>query len=277
HTPIRFRDGGDALERELLASVDSDQAPSESRARVALQLGLVSVASSTAAALPSGTAASPSGTAALPVAATGVRWLHWSALKKGLFVGVATTVAIVSGFWLRAPALPEVSAPVPPVRAAPPAQGFLAPQPPLPELTLVPEPAPSFAPPLSPRQAARSRAPRSTARATQQRGGALRSEQSNRLLAEVAQLDRVRAELRAERAASALSELDAYDGKFPAGELELEAAVLRVQGLLASQDRSAAVALARRTLERPGSERYRTELQRALASYPSRERSRTAP
>lgn len=254
HTPIRFRDGGDALERELLASVDSDQAPNESRARVALQLGLVGLASSINPASLDAAPASPSVAAASPALARGSGWLHGSLLKKVLLVGAATTVAIVAGLWLRAPALPEASAP------APVAPTVLAPR----ATATQPSPEPhaqptQAAPPLAP-------TPRSASRTTRHKAQTPLSVQSNRLLAEVAQLDRVRAALRAEQGASALSQLAAYDATFPGGELALEAAVLRVQALLASGDPSAASALARRTLERPGSERYRTELQRALAA-----------
>ena len=84
------------------------------------------------------------------------------------------------------------------------------------------------------------------------------------LLLEVQQLDRVRAALGAGRSLAALGELDAYDARFPRGELTLEAAVLRVRALTRAGRFAIAARLARSALELPGSERYRSELGRRV-------------
>jgi hypothetical protein len=81
-------------------------------------------------------------------------------------------------------------------------------------------------------------------------------------MSEVKQLDAARAALRASAPQAALSRLDEYDARFPDGELALEAMVLRVQALSSSGQHAAALRLARQASSRPGSERYRAELQR---------------
>jgi hypothetical protein len=86
------------------------------------------------------------------------------------------------------------------------------------------------------------------------------------LLAEVRALDRVRHALHGGRPALALTGLDDYASEFPRGELALEAAVLRVQALLASARGDEARALARRTLAASGSERYRPALEHVLTA-----------
>jgi hypothetical protein len=264
-TPLRFRDSDDPLVRELLASAEQDHAPSESRARVAQGLGLGALASGAAPAPPGVTSGMPS------------RWLHLrlGALQKYLLVGLATGVALVAGFRLAAPARPEA----PPQRPNLPASTVpVAAQPaPLPSLALQPatvEPTVTQPTPAAlPTEAARATLPRTPAPASAVRMPARRSavvparppRQSDTLLAEVVQLDRVRAALRDQHAAQAISELDAYVATFPNAELALEAEVLRVHALVAVREPSAAAALAARLLERPGSEQYRADLRRAIA------------
>ena len=84
------------------------------------------------------------------------------------------------------------------------------------------------------------------------------------LLAEVQQLDRVRAALAAFQSQAALGELDAYDRSFPRAELALEAIVLRVQALRSAGQFAPASRLARHALDLPGIERYRTRLARLI-------------
>ena len=87
----------------------------------------------------------------------------------------------------------------------------------------------------------------------------------NTLLEEVRQLDRVRASLGRSDGATALAALDQYERTFTAGELRLEARVLRVAAELAVGHGRAARVLASELLATPGAERYRSELGRLLA------------
>jgi hypothetical protein len=86
---------------------------------------------------------------------------------------------------------------------------------------------------------------------------------------EVALLDETRAALRSGAGQRASALLDRYAARFPHGELALEAAMLRVQTLGALERRGEASALAREVLTRPGSERYRSELERHIESASS--------
>lgn len=86
------------------------------------------------------------------------------------------------------------------------------------------------------------------------------------LLAEVKQLDRVRGALDSAKVQAALSELDAYDARFPSGVLALEAVVLRVRALTRAGQFAVAARTARHALTLSGSERYHSELVRLVAA-----------
>jgi len=73
--------------------------------------------------------------------------------------------------------------------------------------------------------------------------------QSSRLAAEIAAIDRVRGLVRAGRAEEALLELERYERSSPTHELATEAALLRVEALVATGRRGEATALARRLLQ----------------------------
>jgi hypothetical protein len=279
-TPLRFRDSDDPLVRELLASVDQDCAPSVSRARVAQGLGL--------GASTWGVHSEASNAAPAPGAARGMPSrllrLRLVALQKYLLVGLATGLAVVAGWWLTAPvrsdALPSTAvlqpAAIEPAAIEPAAIEPAAIEPAAIEPAAI-EVAMTHSTPVALRsEAARVTPLRSSALASPVRMPARRSavipapapapRQSDTLLAEVAQLDRARAALRDQRAANAISELDAYVAAFPHAELALEADMLRVHALIAAREPSAAAALAGRLLDRPGSEQYRSELRRVIAA-----------
>ena len=78
-------------------------------------------------------------------------------------------------------------------------------------------------------------------------------------------LDAVRVWLRAEQPRDATRTLDAYRQRFPAGELALEAEVLRIDVAQREGRRADAMTLARALVERPGAERYRARLGSLLA------------
>jgi hypothetical protein len=85
---------------------------------------------------------------------------------------------------------------------------------------------------------------------------------NSRLLDEVRRLDAVRAALRLDACQLALNRLGEYGTHFPQGELALEAVMLRLQALAGCGRGDEAAELARITLSRPGTERYRAELMR---------------
>jgi hypothetical protein len=264
--PIRFRDSDDPLVRELLASAEQDRAPSVSRARVALGLGL--------GAVPSNAPPAPPGAArdmhsALPR-------LRLGALQKYVLVGLATGVAIIAGWRLKPPARPDAIEPLPNVSSS--TASVANPHAPLPSTAALDPPAIELALTQPTPAALHSRASRVTSRRSPAAASAVRTparrsavvparapSPSDTLLAEVAQLDRVRAALRDQHAAKAISELDAYVATFPDAELALEAEVLRVRALMIGRQPSAAAALAGRLLDRPGSEQYREELHQTIA------------
>jgi hypothetical protein len=79
-------------------------------------------------------------------------------------------------------------------------------------------------------------------------------------LQEVQSLDRARAALRQGRPALASQHLARHVARFPSGELQLEADVLRVEAWHASGNQSRARSLAQQLLKRPLAERYRQRL-----------------
>jgi len=86
----------------------------------------------------------------------------------------------------------------------------------------------------------------------------------NTLLEEVHHLDRVRDLLGRGDGPAALVALERYERTFAAGELGLEARVLRVAGEFAVGRGDTARTRARDLLATPGTERYRSELRRLL-------------
>jgi hypothetical protein len=94
------------------------------------------------------------------------------------------------------------------------------------------------------------------------------------LMAEVNALDQVRAALDQGQTARALAHLDEHATRFPAAQLALEAAVLRVDALKLAGRVAEATTLARRTLLAPGGERYRSELEPIAARQHSSGSSR---
>jgi hypothetical protein len=265
-TPIRFRDSDDPLARELLASAEQDRAPSASRAKVALGLGLGALASN----------AAPASLGVAKGTPARLLRLRLVALQKYMLVGLATGLAAVAGWRLTVPTRSE--APVQLIQPPPSAASVAdtpAPQPPsaAPEPAAIERAVTPATPVARQHEAAQTEALRRPAPPSAQRppvrssaaasAGAPR--QSDTLLAEVAHLDRARAALRDQHAAQAISELDAYAAAFPKAELALEAEVLRVNALMAAGQPSAAAVLARRLLDRPGSEQYRAALRRAIA------------
>jgi len=249
--PVRFlQGGGNDWERELLASTLRDEVPSGSRARVASGLGLAATAALAAPArarAPSG-ALGPIGKLTLLGLAGGL------ALLAGLPAGSSASRV---GLSPRAP-LPTGAAVLAARSPDPPAV-------PVPAVVELPVRDPTRrstgAAALRAQKAPVSRhgpAPDPTARAAA-------PTRADGLLAEVRQLDRVHSALRASQAELALRLLDEYAAAFPRAALTLEATVLRVRALSESGEHAAAAALARRTLAVPGSERYRSDLERVIA------------
>jgi len=245
--PVRLLHAGDAWERELLESTLQDEVPSASRARVALRLGLAATAGLEAAA-----AARP------PSAKLGP-------LSKYALLSLVGGLGLVLGVRSWSPSSRDAGVAATPARTveAPARTGTSALSEPRAETP--PPPALEPSPPSAPLRAARAAPPRRPSRPRPALPD-LAAAAADPLIAEVKQLDRVRSALQAARGAEALRLLDEYAAEFPGGKLTLEATVLRVRALTDAGHHTAAAGLARRTLAKPGSERYRTDLERVLAA-----------
>jgi outer membrane protein assembly factor BamD (BamD/ComL family) len=82
-------------------------------------------------------------------------------------------------------------------------------------------------------------------------------------------LDRVREHLAAGRPAQALGEIERYRARWPRGALAAEAALLRVDALLRSGNRSAAEAEANGLIARAPQSRYATRARALLNAGPA--------
>ncbi|XXY45867.1 hypothetical protein WME91_38275 [Sorangium sp. So ce269] len=229
------------FERALLRSWKHESPSSAARARA---LAIAGLAAGTSAAPPPDAAPAPAPAAqAAPGKLLAIaKWSLGTAIGVGLLgAGVAL---------LRPPAPPAAAAPsgAPPAALAPPAAG----EPPAP---VAPAPAPSgpvTSPPLQtsalpgPAPATVASPPRSTSAAPRARSAPVAP--ADALREQVAIIDRARDALGAGDAAGCLSELDAYDRRFPRSAMGEEATVLRIEALIRLGDRARAADLGQRFL-----------------------------
>jgi hypothetical protein len=263
-TRLVSREGGATdFEKELLGSWDAEQPSDEARQRILAIAGLgVGVAGTAAAVAKVGAVAGGSiapkagvvGTAAI------VKWLIAGAIAAGTagmtlaYVRVRHEPAPTAV--LTPPPLSQAPAPVVATSAAP-----IAPSPPT-------TPAP-IAPPLQEPPLTRGLSVSSAAR----RGpGAASSEKvaaEAPLGEEVSLLDQARRALAGGDAPGALRRLDAFDAHFPHGALIEEAEVLRVESLLAEDDRASAAKVGARFLASHPSSPHAARVRALLARAPS--------
>jgi hypothetical protein len=243
------------FERQLLESARADSVPESARRRVAGRLGLSGIAALAPDVLDARAAPSVSAVS--------------SSAAKPALIGLASSIGVLGlVFWslghdapstrLTTPAPTEVPAALAPVLAV---QQFVD------EPASAPSSEPPAALPVRRDPAARPARRRSPAVGTLSPAPAAQSTRalgSDQLLEEVRQLDRARGDLAAGNASMALAVLDDYERFFPAGQLVLEAAVLRASALERAGRHAESEALARRLLARSDSGRYRSELTRLL-------------
>lgn len=233
------------FERELLASWQDEQPSPEARARTLAMLGVGTGAALTAAA---GGSLAPKaiGTGAFALA----KWLAVSAVAIGATIATVAYVrntAPVSAVAppVRPPSAPATDPPVPPVFEAPPIASPIAP---------VAEPAPVSAPTLkSPRAAAPVQDARSAGSA---------------LAEQIALLDRARSALAAGDALRARQLVDDYEAHFPNGSFLQEAEVLRIDALLAQNDRAEAKRVGARFLAAHPSSPHANRVRALLGASP---------
>lgn len=261
---------GTEFERSLLDSARDDAVPREAKARVAAGLG-IELAPAQVQADPPGHAPADEWRA---LAKASVKETGVGALVKYTFIGILGGVSAVSATSAPEPASASAVAGAAAIElsSVEPGPAQLAVQ----SLAIdgaatVSEPAetPPRAPPVAapPPSARPVRLPPSgAARLEPKPPSGASAGSTGQLLAEVRQLDRVRAALDAAQSQTALRELDRYEAELPRGELALEALVLRVRALQRAGQFATAVRLARRALELPGSERYRPQLERIVGS-----------
>ncbi|WP_438008172.1 hypothetical protein WME89_05330 [Sorangium sp. So ce321] len=240
------------FERTLLRSWKHEAPSSAARARA---LAIAGLAAGTSAAPPTPAPAPP---APAPQAAPGkllaiAKWSLGTAIGVGLLgAGVAL---------LRPPAPPSAAAPSgePPAALAPPTAGEppAASTPPVAPAPIAPAPTPSgpvTSAPLPPQTSALpgpapatvASPPRSTSAAPRARSATVAP--ADALREQVAIIDRARDALGAGDAAGCLSELDAYDRRFPRSAMGEEATVLRIEALIRLGDRARAADLGQRFL-----------------------------
>ncbi|WP_437928658.1 hypothetical protein WMF37_05170 [Sorangium sp. So ce291] len=223
------------FERALLRSWKHESPSSAARARA---LAIAGLAAGTSAAPPADAAPAP---APAPQAAPGkllaiAKWSLGTAIGVGLLgAGVAL---------LRPPAPPAAAAPssAPPAALAPPVAPAPTPSGPV---TSAPLPLQTSALP-GPAPATVASPPRSTSAAPRARPAPV--EPADALREQVAIIDRARDALGAGDAAGCLSELDAYDRRFPRSAMGEEATVLRIEALIRLGDRARAADLGQRFL-----------------------------
>jgi hypothetical protein len=200
----RLRDErGSALEHALLGAGSSPVASDETRAKTMAALGLAGSATLIAGAAAAG-----------PV--TTLAKLGWAKLLLGVSI-VGAAAAVPAGYYYARHQAAAVAAPAHRV-AAVAEREVAAPIAAAPAIAIAPEPAARPAAALS-------------AHPVRAKGT---------LVHELAALDAARATLVGGDARSALALLDIYDDRFPHGNLELEAEVLRIDALAKSGRREAA-------------------------------------
>lgn len=274
--------GSSALVHELLSAARAEAVPEASRERVARELGIV-LSVSGVAATTLDRATSPRDTAPRLELNGRLRLdLGWLGVVSALLVGAPGGVA-AGGVAPGGVVSSAVPAREQPALAPPPARGSEAGMAGLAaELSLPAARAAATAiadevetPPES-TGAARSGAQRPSRRVASDRARARSKTPAeavsatpapSTLLEEVRQLDRVRSSLGRSDGAGALAALERYERTFAAGELRLEARVLRVAAEFAVGHERVARRLARELLVAPGAERYRGELGRLLEAH----------
>jgi hypothetical protein len=237
--PVRLlsRDGGATdFERELLGAWEGEQPTAEARAKVlaiaGLAAGAAGVGAATAAVVKAGGAGSSIAPKALGVGAASLaKWIVVGTVAAaaagvtvyfGVVRNVHPPVAVAGGSPAPRATLDLVeSTPLPPVSAA------------LPALSAPGVPEVSSARGASPSRRAL---------------GSEKAASDEALGEEVSLLDHARRALAGGDPPGALRQLDAFDARFPRGSLAEEAEVLRVEALLAEDDRASATKVAARFL-----------------------------
>ncbi|WP_437597488.1 hypothetical protein WMF28_33055 [Sorangium sp. So ce590] len=230
------------FERTLLRSWKHESPPSSARARALAIAGLAA-----------GTSAAPAAPAApAPGAATG-KLLSLAKWGLGTAIGAGMIGAGVALLRPAAPPSSAVPSSEPPAASAPPVPGeppVANPPPVAPASTPaapvtrapLPLPAsalPSPAPPVASPPRSKSTTPRARSAPVAP---------TDALGEQVAMIDHARDTLGAGDAAGCLSELDAYDRRFPRSAMGEEATVLRIEALLRLGDRARAADLGQRFL-----------------------------
>jgi len=274
------------LEALLLKSAEDDEPAAEALEKVgaALGVGAATLAAASAGSALAGQAAAAGHAVALSKPLTFLSLAKWLAVGIGAGIATGGVAQVASRAVEPAPTAIVTAAPV----AAPPRT--VAPLPPAPRAEAAnpaPEPAPegSAVPPAStgtfaPLPAATaSAAAVPTAAPAHTGSAAFDAPAANAVGASVSALDNVstlgdetkaldgaRAALAAGRAAQALTGLDAYRAKWPAGALRAEAALLRVDALLRLGNRAAAEREANALISAAPSSRYATRARALLAA-----------
>jgi hypothetical protein len=91
------------------------------------------------------------------------------------------------------------------------------------------------------------------------------------IVEEIRLIDKARRYVRSREARLAIHALDEYEVRFPAGPFHEEAAALRVDALERAGDHASAVTLGRRFLEGHPKSAYRTRIEAAIGTAPSRD------
>jgi hypothetical protein len=193
-----------------------------------------------------GTSAAATGIAGKTAAIVYLKWVAVVGLS-----GLAAASGIVAAKRLRAERI-ESSPPVTATTAAPPAKSAMASQ--------VPSTAPVASAPSSEAIAATTSRPSPSAASSASAGSSFP--------VELALMDGARAAIAAGDPAKALSMLDGYSERFPRGAMAPEAAVLRVEALVAAGDRDAARRAGDAFLRSHPSSPYGPRIQSLLGTNP---------
>lgn len=243
------RDEASLLGRLLVAG-DRDEPPPRTGKKMLLALGVGSTVSSAA------------GSASAGTAAIVIKWLAIGACA-GASLSVASGALLDRARSAPSPSLDHSPATLEPPPIRPNATAPVAASPSLEPAPTAPPPASAAghaSPSLAPARA-RSRAPAASASAPAASGRG----ESDALLEEAEMIERVSGAVRNHDGARALTALHVYRSRFPHGKMAPEADVLEVEALLATGQRAAARAAARRFLsaypDSPSAKRVKTLVQ----------------
>lgn len=273
------------LEALLLQSAEDDEPAAEALEKVgaALGVGAAALAAASAGSALAGQAAAAGHAVALSKPLTFLSLAKWLAVGIGAGIATGGVAQVASRAVEPTPAATVTAAPVlappstvTPLAPAPRAEATI-PAPELaPESSAVPPASTATFAPLPAATAAAAAVP--TAAPAQTGSATFDAPAANAVGAPVSTLDKstlgdetkaldgARAALAEGRAAQALTGLDAYGAKWPAGALRAEAALLRVDALLRLGNRAAAEREANALISAAPSSRYATRARTLLAA-----------